>query len=395
MSKAHAKIARMGVLALATLAAATATATASGAPHRPDRARLQHALDAVVRGGAPGVIALVRDGRHSVRLASGYENLATRRPMHASDRFRVGSVTKTFVATAVLQLAGERRLALDDPIERWLPGLVPGGAGITIRQLLNHTSGLHDYADDAFVRRVLVARGNVWAPRGLIALGTRHPPLFAPGAGLAYSSTGYIVLGLIVEAVTGRPLAAELRQRIFAPLHLRATSLDAKPRITGRHAHGYTRYHGGLHPIDISDIGQSFAWAAGALVSTTDDLARFYRALLDGRLLRPDLLATMRTTVPADQQRWGLGLIQTPHRCGPSWGHGGETLGYEANADSSPDGTRQAIVAINADQSVLGTRRAQMAISRLYELAYCGSLAHTAAPSSSGTRRAGVAIARP
>jgi D-alanyl-D-alanine carboxypeptidase len=314
----------------------------------------------------------VRDGRHSIRLVSGNENVATRRPLRPRDRFRVGSVTKTFVATVVLQLAGEGRLALDDPIERWLPGLVPGGANITIRQLLNHTSGLGDYADDAFVRRVLDDRGRVWAPGELVAIGTSHAPLFAPGAGLAYSSTGYIALGLIVEAASGHPLATELRRRIFAPLHLRATSLDAKPRIAGRHAHGYTRYHGGRRPLDISDIGQSFAWAAGAVVSNTHDLAHFYRALLRGRLLRADLLAAMRTTVPAAGQQWGLGLIETPHRCGASWGHGGETLGYETNADSSPDGTHQAVVAINADQSVLGTRRAQMAISRLYERAYCG-----------------------
>src|SRR3954452_997445 len=394
MPRPNARIARLAALAVATLVAATPAATASAAPHRLDRAELQHALDAVAGSGAPGAIALVRDGRRSLRLVSGYENLATRRPMRPRDRFRVGSVTKSFVATVVLQLAGEGRLALDDTVERWLPGLVPGGAGITIRQLLNHTSGLRDYADDAFVRGMLADRRSVWAPRDLIALGTRHAPLFPPGARVAYSSTGYIALGLIVEATTGRPLAAELRRRIIAPLHLRATSLDAKPPIAGHHAHGYTRYHGGRRPLDISDIGQSFAWAAGALVSTTDDLARFYRALLDGRLLRRDMLATMRTTVPADEQRWGLGLIQTPHRCGPSWGHGGETLGYETNADSGPDGTRQAIVAINADQSVLGTRRAQMAISRLHEIAYCDSLARTAPPFRSGARRAAVAIAR-
>src|SRR3954471_17142517 len=240
MPMTHARIARIAMLALATLTAATTAASASAAPG-PDRARLRHALDAVVKSGAPGAIVLVRDGRRSVRLAGGYDNLAMRRPMRASDRFRVGSVTKTFVAAVVLQLVGEGRLALGDPVERWLPGVVPGGAGITIRQLLNHTSGLYDYADDAFVTRILADRGRVWAPRDLIALGTRRPPLFAPGARLAYSSTGYIALGLIVEAATGRPLAAELRRRIFMPLRLRATSLDANPHIAGRHAHGYTR----------------------------------------------------------------------------------------------------------------------------------------------------------
>jgi D-alanyl-D-alanine carboxypeptidase len=372
MPRPPARIGRLAALAVATLAAATAAATASAAPHRPDRAKLQHALDAVVSSGAPGAIAIVRDGRRSLRLVSGYENLATRRPMRPRDRFRVGSVTKTFVATVVLQLAGEGTLALDDTVAHWLPGLVPGGANITIRQLLNHTSGLGDYADDAFVKGIFDDPDRVWAPSELLALGAHHGPVFAPGARLAYSSTGYIALGLIVQAATGHRLSTELRRRIFVPLRLHSTSLDAKPRIAGPHAHGYTRYHGGRRPRDISVIGQSFAWAAGAIVSDTDDLARFYRTLLRGRLLRPDLLAAMRTTVLAAEQGWGLGLIETFHRCGHSWGHGGETLGYETNADSSPDGTHQAVFVINADESVLGTRRAQMAISRLQELAYCG-----------------------
>ncbi len=369
----YAKTARLGALALATLVAAmTTAATASAAPHRPDRAKLQHALDAVVSSGAPGAIALVRDGRRTLRLVSGYENLATRRPMRPGERFRVGSVTKTFVATVVLQLAGEGTLALDDTVERWLPGLVPGGAGITIRQLVNHTSGLGDYADDAFVHGLFDDRDRVWSPGELLALGAGHGPVFAPGTGLAYSSTGYIALGLIAEAAAGHALSTELRRRIFAPLQLRSTSLDAKPRIAGRHAHGYTRYDGGRRPRDISAIGQSFAWAAGAIVSNTHDLARFYRALLRGRLLRADLLAAMRITVSADEQGWGLGIIETFHHCGHSWGHGGETLGYETIADSSPDGTHQVVFALNADESVLGTRRAQLAISRLQELAYCG-----------------------
>jgi D-alanyl-D-alanine carboxypeptidase len=372
MPRPHARIARLAALAVVTLAAATPAATASAASHRPDRAKLQHALDAVVSSGAPGAIVLVRDGRRSLRLVSGYENLATGRPMRPRDRFRVGSVTKTFVATVALQLAGEGTLALDDTVARWLPGLVPGGANITIRQLLNHTSGIGDYADDAFVKRIFDDPDRVWAPSELLALGAKNGPVFAPGAGLAYSSTGYIALGLIIQAATGHPLSTELRQRIFMPLRLRSTSFDAKPRIAGPHAHGYTRYDGGRRPRDISVIRQSFAWAAGAIVSNTNDLARFYRTLLRGRLLRADLLAAMRTTVPAAEQGWGLGLIETFHRCGPSWGHGGETLGYETNADSSPDGSHQAVFVINADESVLGTRRAQMAISRLQELAYCG-----------------------
>src|SRR4051794_33415437 len=249
MSKHHAGPARIAALGLVTLAAAMPAASASATPHRPDRARLQRALDAVVAGGAPGAIALVRDGRRSIRLVSGYENPATRRPMRPADRFRVGSVTKTFVAAVVMQLAGQGRLALDDPVERWLPGLVPGGRGMTVRELLNHTSRLVDYADDTFARRVLDDPGRIWDPGELIGLGTGRGRLFAPGGGFSYSSTGYIALGLIVEAASGNPLSTELQRRIFAPLHLRSTSFDAQARIAGRHAHGYTRYHGGPRPL--------------------------------------------------------------------------------------------------------------------------------------------------
>src|SRR3954451_18259988 len=135
MPRPNARIARLAGLAVATLVAATPAATASAAPHRPDRATLQHALDAVVSRGAPGAIALVRDARRSLRLVSGYKNLATRRPMRPRDRFRVGSVTTTSVPTVVLQLAGDGTLALDVTVARWLRGLVPAAANIILRQL--------------------------------------------------------------------------------------------------------------------------------------------------------------------------------------------------------------------------------------------------------------------
>ncbi len=344
--------------------------------HRcPERNKLQRAADALVAAGAPGAIVLVRDGDRTTRVVGGYANLATRRPMRASDRFRVGSTTKTFVSAVVLQLAGEGKLALDDSVERWLPGLVPNGAAITVHHLLNHASGLADYApedDDTFISRVLADRHGTWEPRELIAIGTAHPPLFPPGAGWSYSNTGYILLGLIAEAASGKPLEAELRARILAPLRLRATSFDTEPRIAGRHAHGYSRF-GAQRRFDISVLDQSWAWAAGAIVSTADDLARFYRALLGGRLLPPRLLAEMRTTVPVGggHQAYGLGLIKSRYPCGIFWGHGGETFGYESFADSSADGKRQIMMAVTADQTLLETR-AQRALDRLRTIAYCG-----------------------
>src|SRR5262245_50277019 len=169
-------------------------------------------LDEVVSDGVPGAILLVRDGDRTVRLTSGSARLAPRVRMEPNDRFRAGSITKSFVSTVVLELVGEGKLALSDTVERRLPGLVPNGDHITVRQLLNHTSGLYNYTDDPDLLRALtnLSSDRVFKPEELLAMATSHPPLFKPGARWSYSNTNYIVLGLIVEAVTGKPLEQEL-----------------------------------------------------------------------------------------------------------------------------------------------------------------------------------------
>lgn len=371
---------RIKLLTLATAVALSFTAAGSMATASPntsqvETSKLRAALDAVVAAGVPGAIVVVRNGNRTVRLASGYGNLARRTPMRASDRFRVGSETKTFVSTVVLQLVGERKLTLADNVERWLPGLVPGGRHITIRQLLNHTSGLFDYTEGASFERQVDTPRKVWSPRRLVAIGTTHKPLFPPGAQHAYSNTGYILLGLIVEKVTGHSLDSELRGRIFHPLGLRETSFDSKPDIAGRYAHGYTRFHK-PRLTDISAVSPSVEWAAGAIVSNADDLIRFHRALLRGRLLRPLLLAAMETTVApplaGGHQTYGLGIIRSRYGpCGVFWGHGGETFGYETFTDSRSDGKRDLVIAVNADGSVRG-ERALHALDRLRAIAHCG-----------------------
>src|SRR5438093_623042 len=189
----------------------------SAAPARG--ASLPYDMQALVNAGAPGVIVFARNGTRSLRLAAGVADRAHGTPMRIGDRFRVGSVTKTFVAALVLQLAGEGKLSLDDTVEKWVPGLVPGGDRITVRELLNHTSGLFDYLNDGdgtvlqpYVKGDL---GHVWTPQAIVGVATKHPPHFPPGGGWSYSNTGYIVLGLIVEAATGDSLAAELKRPLF------------------------------------------------------------------------------------------------------------------------------------------------------------------------------------
>src|SRR5205085_8644580 len=161
----------------------------------------------------------------------------------------------------------------------------------------------------------------------IVAIATAHKPRFAPGADWSYSDTNYYVLGLIVEAAAGHSLAGELRRRIVVRLGLRATSFDNAPDMVGRHAHGYF-----LHPVQDVTVGSpSVQWAAGALVSNADDLARFYRALLGSRLLRPDLLRAMETMVtPAPGFSYGLGLQKLREQCGAVWGHTGASPGYVA-----------------------------------------------------------------
>lgn len=361
----------VGVATLAVPGTAQAHVADSFRAAPASAAKLEREAERLVAVGAPGVIVYARDGNRVVRFARGYGRLAPRVPMRVSDRWRTASLTKTYTAVVVLQLAGEGRLSLDDTVERWLPGLVPGGAAITVRQLLNHTSGLFDYFEDpALVKRVLHKPTRAWTPQELIAIGTSHRPLFAPGTNSSYSNTGYQLLGLIVEAATGNPIGTELGRRIFEPLRLRDTTFDTQPRIVGRHAHGYLRL-GGPSLTDVTVLSPTIAGAAGAIVSTVDDVARFYRALLSGRLLRADLLGTMMTVDPAARRAGrGLGLIRDSEHypCAVAWGHDGDLPGYLTAANASRGGRRQMVVVVNTDSL---SRRARQQLNRVLIAAYC------------------------
>jgi D-alanyl-D-alanine carboxypeptidase len=341
------------VLAIAAAAPAAGSQVRSGSGELP-RQHLQQLLDELVATGQPGAIGLARADEESWRGASGLAILDPARPMRPGLRYKIGSVTKTFTATVVLQLVAERRLRLGDSVERWLPGLVPNGDHITVRQLLQHTSGLFDYTEDPRLAEPYF-QGDldfVWRPRELIALATEHPPLFAPGTSWSYSNTGYVLLGLIIRAVTGSSVQQQLERRIFGPLNLRHTSFPiTSPRIVGPHAHGYLLGAGpGGTPLDFTGLSPSWAWATGNMVSTVDDVARFFRALLGGRLLPPRLLRAMQTTVDTGQgSRYGLGLIALPLPCGSTaWGGEGGLPGYENWALASRDGDEQVVMMVNA-----------------------------------------------
>lgn len=197
---------------------------------------LSRLLEDLVAAGAPGAAIRVDDGREIFREARGVADLRTGRPMDVDLRFRAGSATKAFVAAVVLQLVAERQLALGDPIERWLPGITPQGRRIVVRHLLEHSSGLPDYlpAIARVVHDSERACMHTWTPRELVALVAHQPLLFAPGTAWAYANTGYVLLGLLVEAVTGASLADELARRICRSTSAARHSRSTRPRFRSR-----------------------------------------------------------------------------------------------------------------------------------------------------------------
>jgi D-alanyl-D-alanine carboxypeptidase len=330
--------------------------------------------DAVVAAGSPGALVLVDDGSSRREAASGVAVLQGRLPLGARDRFRVGSITKMFVAVVVLQLVDEHRLRLGDTVERWLPGLVPDGGRITVRELLGHTSGLADYADDAaFLRRTVAQPRRRWTPRELVRVALAEGSVAQPGERFAYASTNYVLLGLVVERATGTSLERQLGRRILTPLGLHDTSFAPGPLIPGRSVHGYapTEYDGIVNGLatarDRSTVSTSWAWAAGAIVSTAPDLSRFLGAVLQGRLLPPRLLELMR---PAPGARYGLGLAAFRTPCGTAVGHTGAILGTVSAAWSSPDGRRRVIAMSNSHPL---SPPAEAAFRRLLDASFCGA----------------------
>ncbi|MEV7867213.1 serine hydrolase domain-containing protein [Streptomyces sp. NPDC088124] len=312
---------------------------------------MRELVDGLVRDGArPAALAATRerDGRTATYTA-GVGDLATGTPVPANGQVRIASNTKTFTSVVVLQLVGEGKIGLDEPVETYLPGLLRGdgidGSRITVRRLLQHTSGLPEYTQ-GIAGNFAEFQHRYMEPRDLIDIALEGKASFEPGDGWEYSNTNYIVAGLIVQKVTGRPLGEEITKRVIQKIGLKHTYFPAtgEQKIREEHPKGYhaDRPGGPLRDVSVSD--SSAAWAAGALVSTNSDVNRFFTALLDGRLLKPAQLKAMRTTVPATGDpspgaRYGLGLMSKPLSCGGVyWGHGGDIPGYETRGGVTEKG---------------------------------------------------------
>ncbi len=332
-------------------------AAASTSPFPPlDPIALRAAIDDLEHPPSTAAQLLVGGAAGRWSGSSGVADLRTRRPVTAYDKVRIGSVTKVFVATVVLQLVAEGRVSLDSPVWRVLPGLLPERfAAVTVAQLLNHTSGLPDHvgipepesAEDVFRHRF-----DHWTPREWVATATHGPLKFAPGSRQEYRGVNYVLAALIVEKVTGRSYGEVVAERILRPLGLTRTVVPGNdPRIHGPHVHGYLRM-ADASLRDITTYDQSSSRGEGDMISTTGDLDRMLTALFSGELLPPELLRLMFTLPPDDvlmldgsPARYSTGLQRATVNGVTLWGKTGETYGYKNAAFSSRDQQRRFVLA--------------------------------------------------
>ncbi|MET7370821.1 serine hydrolase domain-containing protein [Streptomyces sp. NPDC005566] len=348
-------------LGIATLLAAEVT-PAVAQPTGPSLLKqLRQDTEAIHALGVSGVQARViaPGGRQSV-ATSGTADLNTGRTVPSDGYFRMASTSKTLVATVVLQLEAEGELSLDDSVDHWLPGVVRGhgndGSQITIRQLLQHTSGIRDdlpgYTTPA---EYYQQRRDVYSPEQLVARAMAHAPGFLPGKGWEYSNTGYVLLDMIIQKATGHPARREIESRILRPLGLDRTRwMGTSPTLPRPHAKAYQLFGPGSR-VDVTDQVpvdyENLSW-----VTTTQDENDFFRALLAGRLLPTRQLAEMKQTVPVSAQvqelwpdgRYGLGLVERPLTCGGTyWSHEGGDGGYITLNGVTDDGRRSAVVSMS------------------------------------------------
>ena len=336
----------------AAIALGAAGGTASAAPSKGEAESLKSRAQGLVEAGYPAALAAVSDSKgESAGVAVGKGNLETGQAPPMDGEVRIGSNTKTFVAVVVMQMVQEGKVGLDEPIETYLPGLIKGegidGSKITVRQLLQHTSGLPEYTDTTpGSGDIFQVKDHYIPPRDLLDTALGKPAQFEPGAQWKYTNTNYLVLGMLVERVSQRPVGEQIDERIVKKLGLSHTYFPAPGdrSIKGTHPQGYHLSAGGKLE-DITEMDPAWGWAAGAMVSTPSELNTFFQAVFDGRLLTQASIDEMKKGVDASSRFgpgvvYGLGLIGTPLSCGgTSWGHGGTIHGYQTDNAVGPDST--------------------------------------------------------
>ena len=330
-------------------ASETPSPVATGSASSAEKEQVLSAAQSLVDGGYPAALTAVRDkDGNTIGAAAGVGNLETGEAPPLDGEVRIGSNTKTFVAVVTMQLVQEGKITLDEPIETYLPGLLKGegidATKITVRQLLQHTSGLPEYTDQIGLEDIFQVRDIYYSPRDLIDIALTHPAAFEPGSQFKYTNTNYIVLSLLAEKVTHRPLAEQITQRITEPLGLTHTYYPGpgEEDIRGTHPHGYHRNSSAEEWKDITRMDPSWAGGAGAMISTPSELGTFIQATFNGTLLTQDSITEMKKTVDTGQPNhgYGLGIFSMPLSCGgEAWGHSGGLPGYVTQNMVGPDGT--------------------------------------------------------
>ncbi|MER6671750.1 serine hydrolase domain-containing protein [Streptomyces sp. NPDC000983] len=332
-------------------------------------ARLDKAIEDVRReAGIPGaVVGLWMPGKGSYVRATGVADTATGRPMTRDMYVRIGSETKTFTVTALLELVDAGRVGLDDPIADYVDG-VPGGSGITLRNLAEMRSGLYPYTfDPDFQHDLLSDPSRSFTPEELLAYGYQHANTADPGEEFQYSNTNLVLLGLVIEKVSGRPLAEFIHRRVLRPAGLRHTLFPGDATFPEPHPRGYTDQTLTGETTDATDWNPSWAWAAGAMISDLHDLRSWAKTVATGTLLSPrtqaERLKTLPTGIPGT--RYGLGIFET----GGWIGHNGSIPGYETVTVYLPEEKATLVVMINTDITVDGQEPSSLLARAVTEIA--------------------------
>lgn len=357
-------------------------------PNEGPEAALDRALEELVAmpGGPPGVIAVVQRGQNREVHSFGVADLESGRLLGVEDQIRLASTSKAFSGAVALSLVSEGVLSLDDTIGEHSPELPNAWSEVTLRQLLNHTSGLPDFSQSQGFQEALIENlEQAPPPADLLAFVEDEPLNFEPGSQYEYSNSDNVTVGLMVEAVTGKTYEEQLQERVFGPLGLSQTSLPSGTNLTEPFIHGYDNDPSEQPPEDLSEaFAAGWAWASGGVVSTPADLNDFIRHYVGGELFdAPTRSQQFQVVEGANSEppgpgrnSAGLGIFRYETRCGTVWGHTGNTLGYTQFVAASPDGSRSVTVSVNEQLSPReGAPGAFEALRNVKTLAVCAALA--------------------
>lgn len=382
-------VAALGALVLAVTAAACSTSSggsASTSSSTAATARLDAALHQLVTapGGPPGAIVVVQRGSAIQVHAAGVAREGSTAPPLASDHVRIGSVSKAMNGAAALALVAQGKLSLDTTVGQVLPTLSVAWHGVTLAQLLNHTSGIPDYSTSPGFQNALRASLTVAPPpEQLLSYVSAEPLRFPPGTRYAYSNSDNVIVGLMIQAASGLPYATALKRYVYTPIGLSQTGLPATVAMPPPYIHGYDAPLTGSREDVSETFSPGWAWASGGIVSTPGEANRFIRSYARGGTTSPAVHnrqfrfhpgATSEPPGPGANAA-GLGIFRYQTSCGTVYGHTGNTLGYTAFVAANANGTRSVSVTVSQQVSPKTDSATFPALRHVFELAVCAALA--------------------